>query len=153
MILLHRAMSSEAEVSGTIVRSLSGTPEHSSRRAQVAECSIVIMQTSAATDLNAHMIRRNIIGQRICFSDFLLTQADGIHSRTQVHSPDRLRAEFPDVEAKVRRLQVSPPARKEILQVPAIVRHVVGFEHIVLTLMPHEAFDSVLDTLLIQQSQ
>ena len=50
-------------------------------------------------------------------------------------------------------LQIAAPAGQEVRQVLSVVRHVLLVEHVVLALMPHEAFDAVGDLLLVEFGQ
>ena len=73
-----------------------------------------------------------------------------MHVVAIVHAPNRVRAQLADIELEVRRVEIPTPARDEVLQVLAVVRFEILVEHVVLALMPHEAFESVGHLLSIQ---
>ena len=65
---------------------------------ELAKRSIVIMQPNTAADFDTDMRRANVLSEWVLRGDLLLTKTDCVHSRPQIHSPNRFRTEFADVE-------------------------------------------------------
>ena len=66
-----------------------------------------------------------------------------VHVVAVVHAPDGFGAKLADVKREVRRLEITTPARDEVLQILTVFRLEVLAEHVVLPLVPHEAFELV----------
>ena len=120
---------------------------------QLPQCAIVVVQANRIADLNSDVGSRNVFGKRIGFGDCPLPLADGVHAGAKIHAPNRLGAEFTDVEFQLRDVEVTAPFCDEVLQILSVVGHIAFIEHIVFALMPYEPFNSILDALLIQLSQ
>ncbi|MFM1941619.1 MAG: hypothetical protein RI897_601 [Verrucomicrobiota bacterium] len=117
---------------------------------ELAECSVVIMESDAATDLDSDVGSWDIVGERVCVRDRFLTEADGVHAWAEVHAPDGFGAEFSDVEPEVGSVEVTSPGGDEISQVGSVVFHVALLEHVVFALVPHEAFEAVRNALAVE---
>ena len=56
------------------------------------------MQSYATADFDANVGRGDVLRETVGFRDGSLALADGIHSRTKVHAPNGLGAEFSNEE-------------------------------------------------------
>ena len=110
---------------------------------KLAESPIVVMQAAIATNFDRIMRGRNVFRLWIRFRDNLLACSNGVHVLAIVHAPDRLGAKLADVEPQIRSLQVAPPTGEKVSQIRAIFRFEILAEHVILALMPHEAFDAI----------
>ena len=88
---------------------------------QLPQCSVVIMQSNAAADFDTDVRRGDVLRLTVGIGDGFLAFADGIHTRSQIHAPDRLRAKLSNVELQVGGLEIAAPAGQEIRQVRSIV--------------------------------
>ena len=113
----------------------------------------MIMKAHASADLHSHLRSGYVFGPWINPGYRALAKADGVHARPQIHAPNRLGTEFADVKLQLGCTQIAPPFCEEVLQVHAIAGHIIFFEHVVLALMPHEAFDTVFDPAFVEIGQ
>jgi len=120
---------------------------------QLAQGAVVVVQADAAADLDADVRVGHVLRQRVRVGRRALPDADLVHSRPQVHAPDRLGAQLADVEPQLRRAEVLPPTGHVGQQVVPVGCAVGVVEHVVLALVPHEALEPPAHALLVERLQ
>ena len=110
----------------------------------------VIVRLSAPHDLERQMRRRHPTQQRIGLQHLLLLLTQDAEVAAVIHAPDPLLADLGDVPLQFRSLQVCSQPRDELRQSVGILLVEIAVEHVVLALMPHDRFEPIANTALVQ---